>query len=423
MPSYGSNDGYGRQQFGARPSTRLTDIGRRQMQSSAMASLLAEEDIDRRDQPKERSITTEQILREQQRNERQEAQERRDRTAESKRREEEEARAERRAGQDQYEAMLQQRRQQQPRAPPPPPPPQQQRLPEHFRADPWQSLQRQQQELAQREQEFRWHQQQSQLLHQQQAELERREDGLRRLQEQQQEVMRRHQQQGARPAFGPSGGGTSAGGPPPDWVAQGEEQPTNRTARETAWGRARAGETMTPERSSRESPQNAFEVRGILRNAASGQTPPASNRAQMAQLSRSTPPPSTPPRINTPPPSGRASHVRGTPLEHTYKAHVGGVKMGYSGHVPGGRDHYGSAAVAGSMDPYAAVQQRHHDAAFGSTPFPGAGHSQANKTLSRTAASSRAGYQGHKPDQHNDIGESYWSQPNAQLSALDAWTA
>eukprot|EP00966_Prymnesium_polylepis_P013727 316654-Prymnesium_polylepis.1 len=46
MPSYGSNDGYGRQQFGDRPSTRLTDVGRKQNDSSAMASLLAEEDLE-----------------------------------------------------------------------------------------------------------------------------------------------------------------------------------------------------------------------------------------------------------------------------------------------------------------------------------------------------------------------------------------
>ena len=45
MPSYGSNDGYGRQKLGARPSTRLTDIGQKQHDSSRMAALLAEEDI------------------------------------------------------------------------------------------------------------------------------------------------------------------------------------------------------------------------------------------------------------------------------------------------------------------------------------------------------------------------------------------
>ena len=49
MPSHGSNDGYGRQQLGARPSTRQTEIGRRQMQSSIMASILAEEDIVRQE--------------------------------------------------------------------------------------------------------------------------------------------------------------------------------------------------------------------------------------------------------------------------------------------------------------------------------------------------------------------------------------
>lgn len=52
--------------------------------------------------------------------------------------------------------------------------------------------------------------------------------------------------------------------------------------------------------------------------------------------------------------------VRGTALEQSYKAHVGGVKMGYSGHVPGGRDHFGSAHVGGSMEEYGTVQQRHH---------------------------------------------------------------
>ena len=45
MPTYGSNDGYGRQKLGDRPSTRLTEIGRQQHCSSAMASLLAEEDL------------------------------------------------------------------------------------------------------------------------------------------------------------------------------------------------------------------------------------------------------------------------------------------------------------------------------------------------------------------------------------------
>lgn len=45
MPSYGSNDGYGVQKLGRRPSTRLTEIGQRQHDSSRMAALLAEEDI------------------------------------------------------------------------------------------------------------------------------------------------------------------------------------------------------------------------------------------------------------------------------------------------------------------------------------------------------------------------------------------
>jgi hypothetical protein len=47
MPSYGSNDGYGRQKLGDRPSTKLTEIGRAQADSSQMAKLLAEADIER----------------------------------------------------------------------------------------------------------------------------------------------------------------------------------------------------------------------------------------------------------------------------------------------------------------------------------------------------------------------------------------
>lgn len=47
MPSYGSNDGYGQQKLGDRPSTRLTAIGRAQADSSQMARLLAEADIER----------------------------------------------------------------------------------------------------------------------------------------------------------------------------------------------------------------------------------------------------------------------------------------------------------------------------------------------------------------------------------------
>jgi len=125
-------------------------------------------------------------------------------------------------------------------------------------------------------------------------------------------------------------------------------------------------------------------------------------RSQMGQLSRATPPT-----------SGRASHVRGTALEQSYKAHVGGVKMGYSGHVPGGRDHFGSAHVGGSMEEYGTVQQRHHHV------HPGAEHSQADKSMSHLAAASIAGYQGHKPDQHSDVGESYWSGPGASASILD----
>ena len=49
MPSYGSNDGYGRQKLQDRPTIRLTSVGRAQNDSSQMAALLAEADIDRGD--------------------------------------------------------------------------------------------------------------------------------------------------------------------------------------------------------------------------------------------------------------------------------------------------------------------------------------------------------------------------------------
>lgn len=44
MP-YGSNDGYGRQQLRDRPSTTLTDVGRRHMSGSNMSSLLSPGDV------------------------------------------------------------------------------------------------------------------------------------------------------------------------------------------------------------------------------------------------------------------------------------------------------------------------------------------------------------------------------------------
>ena len=40
MPSYGSNDGYGRQQFGERPATHLTLVGQEHSSGKNMASLL-----------------------------------------------------------------------------------------------------------------------------------------------------------------------------------------------------------------------------------------------------------------------------------------------------------------------------------------------------------------------------------------------
>ena len=55
MPSYGSNDGYGQQRLGSRPSTRQSAIGARMNDSSAMANLLAETDIHR--QPDGRDMT------------------------------------------------------------------------------------------------------------------------------------------------------------------------------------------------------------------------------------------------------------------------------------------------------------------------------------------------------------------------------
>ena len=47
MPSYGSNDGYGQQRLSSRPSTRQSAIGAQQRDSSQMANLLAETDIQR----------------------------------------------------------------------------------------------------------------------------------------------------------------------------------------------------------------------------------------------------------------------------------------------------------------------------------------------------------------------------------------
>jgi hypothetical protein len=193
------------------------------MQSSAMASLLAEEDIVRRE-PNER-MSTEQILRQQQRQERQEAEERRERVLESKRRQEAAAQAERREHQDQYEAMLQQRRQQEVYRRQPQP--QEAHMHEMRRALP-PTPQQQQQHWQGRQED---------------------DEGLRRLQLQQEEVMRMHQERaavegrGAPPPFMPPTRAQTADMSPP------QQSERNRSARERAWGSARAGEVMSPERS------------------------------------------------------------------------------------------------------------------------------------------------------------------------------
>jgi hypothetical protein len=407
MPSYGSNDGYGRQQFSSRPSTRQTDIGRRQMQSSVMASILAEEDIVRKEE--EEQPVGGRILAQQQQQQRPQPQAQQGRPAPAQ--------------------------QQQQRAPP-----------QHFQADPWEAMQRQQLERTQVEQEMAQREAALARMRHEEASFQSDDDGLRRLEQQRQAVLRKMAAEGRGPPP-PGGGGGSP--PPPGFGGRAyeassspappvtSERSSHRPVREVTWGAARAAETMTPRRSDELDHQgeragehasarregrgwadpgggwstaggartrevgnpiavervpgaqhgvqgaqhgaqgaqhggysaqhggysaaaaggggadwsawaagerpNAFEVRGLLRHSQSHSqrsSPPSSNRASPAA-------PSLSPNLS---PSMRASHVHGTPDEHAYKSHVGGVKMGYSGHVPGGRDHFGSAAVAGSME-------------------------------------------------------------------------
>ena len=397
MPSYGSNDGYGRQQFSSRPSTRQTDIGRRQMQSSVMASILAEEDIVRKEE-EEQPVGGRILAQQQQQQRRPQPQQGRPAPAQ------------------------QQQQQQQQRAPP-----------QHFQADPWEAMQRQQHERAHVEQEIAQREVALARMRHEEALLQSDDDGLRRLEQQRQAVLRKMAAEGRGP---PSGGGGSpplpgfggrayeaSSSPAPPVTS---ERSSHRPVREVTWGAARAAETMTPRRSDELDHQgeragehagarrdgrgwadpgggwstaggartrevgnpiavervpgaqhgvqgaqhggysaqhggysaaaaggggadwsawaagerpNAFEVRGLLRQSQKS-SPPSSTRA-------SPPAPNLSPNMS---PSMRASHVHGTPDELAYKSHVGGVKMGYSGHVPGGRDHFGSAAVAGSME-------------------------------------------------------------------------
>ena len=152
MPSYGSNDGYGRQQFSSRPSTRQTDIGRRQMQSSVMASILAEEDIVRKEE--EEQPVGGRILAQQQQQQRPQPQAQQGRPAPAQ--------------------------QQQQRAPP-----------QHFQADPWEAMQRQQLERTQVEQEMAQREAALARMRHEEASFQSDDDGLRRLEQQRQAVLRK----------------------------------------------------------------------------------------------------------------------------------------------------------------------------------------------------------------------------------------
>jgi len=117
-------------------------------------------------------------------------------------------------------------------------------------------------------------------------------------------------------------------------------------------------------------------AKAVIYSGSSASSPPY--RAA-AQSQRATPPPSP---FDTAAPSGphsaaatrhvsaseRPSFEKATPVNDAYRYHTGGIKLGYSGHVPNRDHHVGSSHIGGSMvtehrdthSPLAPRSQRDH---------------------------------------------------------------
>jgi hypothetical protein len=135
----------------------------------------------------------------------------------------------------------------------------------------------------------------------------------------------------------------------------------------------------------------------------------ASSRQQqsMAQGQGYSPPPSVPTssRRGTP----RAvegnwhtpswDHLRSTPQDEIYRSNVGGVKLGYSGHIPDRSGNVGSSNYGNSLEH---VAQRDHGTRIHYEP------AQADHMISGKASASAVGYAGHAPTNRDAVGTSYW---------------
>ena len=99
--------------------------------------------------------------------------------------------------------------------------------------------------------------------------------------------------------------------------------------------------------------------------------------------------------------------------QDVFRSHVGGVKLGYSGHIPSREENVGSSNFGNSNwhEPLRPTGQRDHGTRTLSefvTP---------DKSPSRKAANSAVGYNGHLPTHQEAHGQSYWRSEGGPLGA------
>jgi hypothetical protein len=135
------------------------------------------------------------------------------------------------------------------------------------------------------------------------------------------------------------------------------------------------------------------------RGSAATTSPPPSQRSQVSQRSQ----PSQ--RYASTSLWDHPSWEKQTPDEEVYRTHVGGVKLGYSGHIPSSVENVGSSNYGGrqrGVAPVEAINQRGHGTRTQSE------HISADRTLSHRAATSAVGYGGHRATEQSSMGHSYW---------------
>ena len=202
--------------------------------------------------------------------------------------------------------------------------------------------------------------------------------------------------------------GTLREPPPPGWDSLGQAQREAEAAHEL-------------ERRRRQEAAEVEQLQQLLYGepAAGRPTRPPSHRRLPSTPPTArlpvTPPPVTPPVVDytrtTHAPAERPSWDKGTPTTESYRYHTGGLKAGYSGHVPNHQHHFGSSLLGGSN-----VVEHHHTRSV-AAPRSQRDHAwrmQAERTdatqqLSRRAAASTVGYSGHVPELRSDVAGGYWN--------------